>query len=91
MAYITTNTRLDQLEERNTATDLQAQDDRVITLKEVYERVIALEVKYDLKLIENRKNTLMFKRYVYILSFLSFFVDIAFSLLAIYIHTNMGG
>lgn len=85
-----TNTRLNKLEDRNVEADKQAKDDRVITLKEVYERVIALEVKYDLKLIDDRRNTLMFKRYVYILSFLSF-VDILFSVVAIYIHTVMGG
>lgn len=90
MATLTTNTRLDQLEDRNTATDLQAKDDRVITLKEVFERVIALEVKYDLKIKEDRINTKRFTWFVYMLALFSI-VDIAFSLLAIYIHTHMGG
>ena len=86
----TTNTRLEQLEDRNTAADLQAQDDRVITLKEVYQRVIALEVKYDFKIKEDRNNTRRFVRFVYILILFST-VDILFSLLAIYIRTRMGG
>lgn len=90
MATITTNTRLEQLEDRNTKIDQKAHDDRVITLKEVYERVIAIEVKYDLKVREDRTNTKRFVWFVYALVLLSVF-DIAFSLLAIYIHTHMGG
>lgn len=84
------NTRLNQLEERNTAIDVRAKDNRTITIKEVYERLISLEVKYDMKLVENRKNTRLFLRYVYLLLFLAL-IDIAFSIIAAYVHIQMGG
>lgn len=85
----TTEIRLNRLEERNLVADKQAKDDRVITIKEVYERVVALEVKYDMKIAENRKNTRMFVKYVYLLSFLTI-VDITLSLFTIYLHMFVG-
>jgi hypothetical protein len=85
-----TNTRLNKLEDRNVEADRQAKDDRVITIKEVFERVIALEVKYDMKIVDDRKNTKKFEKYVYFLSFLTI-LDIALTLVAIYLHSYMGG
>lgn len=86
----TTDIRLNKLEERNVVADKQAKDDRVITIKEVFERVIALEVKYDMKIVDDRKNTKKFEKYVYFLSFLTI-LDIALTLVAIYLHSYMGG
>lgn len=94
----TTNTRLNQLEDRNTAADEQAHDEQTITIKEVYERVVALEVKYDgdtvysygyMKIAENRKTTKQFLGYVYFLAAIAV-TDILFSIIAIYIHITMG-
>lgn len=86
----TTEIRLNKLEERNVVADKQAKDDRVITIKEVFERVIALEVKYDMKIVDDRKNTKKFEKYVYFLSFLTI-LDIALTLVAIYSLSYMGG
>lgn len=63
--------------------------EQIITIKEVYERVIVLEVKYDMKIAENRKTTKQFLGYVYFLAAIAL-ADILFSIIAIYIHITMG-
>lgn len=66
------------------------QTNQHITIKEVYERLVALEVKYDMKISEDRKTTKLFLRYIYLLLFLAF-IDIAFSIIAAYVHIQIGG
>lgn len=57
----------------------------VITTKELYERIIALEVKFDTMWSENKKVRIQFRKYVQYLM-LAILLDIFFSLLFIWMN-----
>lgn len=42
---------------------------QIITIKEVFERLVALEAKYDLKISDDRKTSKYFKRFALFLLF----------------------
>lgn len=52
--------RVEDIEKRNDKVDQQAVDDRTITVKEVYERVIQLETKFDFSTQTNKQTTRQF-------------------------------
>lgn len=62
--------RVGEIEQRNEEKDQQALDDRTITVKEVYERVIQVETKLDMNLRDNRLSAHRFTWYVLLLIFL---------------------
>lgn len=53
-----------------------------ITLKEVYERIVALETKYDISLAGDDTRTKKFTNYVYVLALLVI-LDIALTLFSL--------
>lgn len=59
--------RVADLEGVNDIADEKAHDDRTITLKEVYERVISLETRLDIMYKENKETTARFRGITYII------------------------
>lgn len=64
-------TRVGKLEARNKAADVKSIDDKTISIKEVYERIVALETRFDILMDDNRSTSSRFLKYVYSLLFLS--------------------
>jgi len=74
--------RVTSLEEVNTAADEKALDDKTISLKEVYERVIALETKMDIMYDNNKETEKKFVNYVLLI--------IVLEIVNIFVHAFIG-
>lgn len=56
--------RVAKLEKVNVVAEDKALDDRTITLKEVYERIIALETRFDITMENDQKTKNTFTKWV---------------------------
>lgn len=57
--------RIVNLEDRNAAQDIKEKDDRTITLKELYERIIVLETRLESIYLESKNSTGKFVLFTY--------------------------
>lgn len=59
--------RVVSLEEHNAVAEQKAADDRTISLKEIYERVIALETRLDMIMADNKSINMKFTNLTYVM------------------------